>query len=215
MGKQEVISAAERLFGTRGYDITSMREIAEAVGIKAGSIYAHVESKQEILFTIVSRASEDFLEAARPLRDMDTPAEERLEEAMRRHLNLIANKLDAATVFFHEWRSLSATQRNIARDQRREYEDIFVGIIEDGVREGTLRTDNPSLAAIGVLSILNWSYHWFDPTGPYSADELAKHFAGLVFNGLRSGDTVKSAMPGDALDPCRGLVNATHRGGEA
>lgn len=184
MGRHEIVHAAELLFSERGYAGTSMRDIADAVGIKAGSLYAHIDTKQDLLFGIISEASDRFLEGVEDVVSAPGSASERLAEAMRRHLLLIAEQLDGARVFFHEWRSLNEEQREKMLDKRRRYEQHFVDLIEEGVRDGHFSTNDSKLAATALMSLLNWSYTWLQPSGPMSPEQVADFFAEFALRGL-------------------------------
>lgn len=201
MGKAEITSAAETLFGERGYASTSMRDIADHVGIKAGSLYAHIDNKQDLLFDIIDGASDRFLTGLEEVVDGPGSAQERLVEAMRRHLELITLQMDGAKVFFHEWRSLSDDQRTTVLEKRVRYQHHYVVLIEQGVAEGAFETDDPRLAATVVLSILNWSYTWLDPHGPMTPDEVAAFFSDFALKGLAVSAPPKRAAPGPRRSP--------------
>lgn len=184
--REQILATAVQLFSARGYHATSMRDIAEALGLQAGSLYVHIEGKEELLFEIVDRGADQFLAAVAPVAAAPRPAPERLREAMRAHLRVMARHLDTATVFFHEWRFLDAGRRQRILAKRDRYEQLFRAIVADGVREGSLRPVDVPMAARAVLSMVNWFYHWYRPEGPLSADEVADRFADLVLHGLQA-----------------------------
>jgi AcrR family transcriptional regulator len=116
----EILSAARSLFSTKGYAATSMRDIANAVGLQPGSLYAHMAAKEDLLSTILTEAGDRFLRTVVPLLDApDVPAAERLQQAIQAHVRVVAENLEEATVFFHEWRSLSGNRRTAALKTRR------------------------------------------------------------------------------------------------
>lgn len=185
MGKLEIVEAAGLLFSERGYDTTSMRDIAKRVGVKAGSLYSHIENKQELLYIIVNGVSDRFLAAIEPLVSSSEPAEERLREVVHRHLRLMVDHLDVATVFLHERRGLSPDQHAEVLAKRHRYEASVVQIIEQGMADGVFETSNSKLAGTTLLSILNWSYTWYDPRGKRTPDEIADFVADFVIRSLR------------------------------
>src|SRR3712207_6495373 len=105
--KEQILQTAGSMFSRLGYHGTTMRDIARELNIQGGSLYAHIESKEDVLWAIVERAAEQFLTAARPLAALDAPAGDRLRAMVRAHVDVVARNLDDATVFFHEWRFLS------------------------------------------------------------------------------------------------------------
>lgn len=183
----EILEVAEALFSRKGYHNTSMQDLGEAVGVQRGSLYAHIRSKEELLLAIVDRGADEFLQALLPLEEMDAPPEERLKEAMRRHAGVIARHLQAATVFFHEWKFLEGTARQRILEKRDRYEGIYRTILEDGVRQGAFRPHDTHLAATLVLSAGNGLYQWYRPDGPLSAEAIADQYADIVLSGLQPG----------------------------
>ena len=188
--REQILEAAMELFSGKGYHATSMRDIAERLGIQAGSLYVHISGKEELLYDIVDRAAEQFLEAARQAeeaaRARGAGAEERLRTAVRAHLEVMAANLDTATVFFHEWKFLDPQRRAQIKAKRDAYESVFRRIVADGVAEGAFRPVDVRLAALAVLSLCNWFYQWYSPQGPLSASEIADRFVDLLLGGLRA-----------------------------
>ncbi|MBX5476563.1 MAG: TetR family transcriptional regulator [Clostridia bacterium] len=185
--RADVVSAARRLFSRKGYHATSMQDLGEALGVQRGSLYAHIDSKEELLYEIVREGADAFLEALRPVVERPAPAAEKLRAAYRAHVGVIARRLDAATVFFHEWRFLGPERRADVLARRDAYEGLWRRIVEEGVASGEFRPVDAKLAAIWLLSSANWLYQWYRPDGPSSAEEIADQFATLALNGLGAG----------------------------
>src|ERR687895_661943 len=87
--KERILEEAARLFGRRGYHATSMRDIGEATGLLAGSLYAHIASKEDLLYEVVVQAAHQFLGRVEAIRAEEPPAEERLRAAMRAHVSVV------------------------------------------------------------------------------------------------------------------------------
>lgn len=180
--RDEILEAAARLFSERGYHATSMRDLGEATGMLAGSLYAHIDGKEDLLFGIVQRAAESFLTGVEAVRDSDASPEEKLRLAMRAHVAVVAGDPEAARVFHHEWRALSGRRRTEVRRLRRRYEAVWDEIVRDlpGAR------DRRS-ARLLVLSAANWTYTWYRPDGPMSPQQVADRFTDLLLEGLGGG----------------------------
>jgi AcrR family transcriptional regulator len=186
--RAEVVDAAARLFSRRGYHGTSMQHLAEALGLLRGSLYAHIGSKEELLFEVAAQGAERFLERARRAAAADAPAAERLRLFLVAHAETVSEHLDAATVFLNEWRYLSEGPRDAIRSKRDEYEALVRTIVADGVAAGEFRDDvDVRLAARLVLSAGNWMYVWYRPGGELSPAEVGAGFAELVVKGLEEG----------------------------
>jgi AcrR family transcriptional regulator len=177
--RDQILEEAARLFGRRGYHATSMRDIGQATGLLAGSLYAHISSKEDLLHRIVLEAAHTFLEGLEAIRAEDLTPEDRLRKAMRAHVAVVAADVDAAWVFNHEWKALTGERREEIRRLRRRYERLWDGI----VRELPGAAD-PRFARLLVLSAANWTYTWYRPDGPLSPDEVADRFTDLLLAGL-------------------------------
>jgi AcrR family transcriptional regulator len=182
--KDQIYEVAERLFSERGYHGTTMREIARELEIEGASLYSHISGKQALLYEIVLRGSEQFLQAARAAYELAEPARVRLYELMRRHLAIMAESTPRAIVHFHEWRHLDAERQAVIRGRRDEYEGYVRQIIRSGVASGEFVPSDERLVSLQVLSLLNWTYQWYTPGGTWNAHVLANHFFDLLMRGL-------------------------------
>lgn len=184
--KEEVLAAAIDLFSRKGYHATTVREIADAVGILSGSLYAHVASKEELLYEAVVEASARFHDAIAPIARRQGPAGERLREAMAAHIRVVAESPAAATVFLHEWRALSPQRKAAAVAHRRAYEELLAHIIQQGVDAGEFGRFDARFIRLLVLSAVNWVYQWYSPDGPLSPEEVADRFYAIISEGLKA-----------------------------
>ena len=184
--REQIYRVAGRLFSERGYHATSMRDLAAELGIQGGSLYAHISGKEELLIEIVNRAARQFDEALFSLRAEDLPPQNKLREAMSRHLGVIAENMESATVFFHEWQHLSAAPLAAVIAWRDGIEAFYRELIAEGVRAGVYRPDlNIRMAATLVLSSVNWAYTWYRPGGPLSPLDVAVSFEEMLLGGLQ------------------------------
>lgn len=181
--RAEIVSAAGRLFSEAGYHVTSMRDLARAVNLQGGSLYAHIESKEDVLWEIVNAAADLFLAGAAAVSE-ELPPAERLARLIDAHLSVMAREIRHATVFFHEWRFLSPERRAQVQSRRDEYESYFMRVIQEGAERGVFQIESPRLATLFVLSALNWTYQWYDPAGKLAPDELARQYTGMILNAL-------------------------------
>lgn len=183
--KDQIVAAAKELFHTKGYHATSVRDIADALGILSGSLYAHISSKEDLLYAIADEAADQFVAEVTPLLTASGSAAERLQLAMRKHMQVIADHLSTASVFFHEWRSLEPDRREAINEKRQRVEAVFRQLVDEGIASGEFGQVDPKFAALLVLSALNWSYQWYSPDGPLGPEEIADKYAELVLTGLR------------------------------
>jgi AcrR family transcriptional regulator len=180
--RAELGRTAARLFAERGYHGTSMGDIAEAMGVQKASLYSLTGSKQQLLYDTVRTGAEAF-HAALDAVDEDAHAVERIRQALRGHLRVVAEQVDAATVFTREWRYLEGELREEFVGERRRYEERWRDLFRDGVERGELRVDlRPSDAALLVLSAANWAYTWLQEGA--DTDALADRFTAIVVDGI-------------------------------
>ncbi|MDR6226756.1 TetR/AcrR family transcriptional regulator [Desmospora profundinema] len=186
--KEKILEQASRLFRTKGYHATTIRDISEASGMLSGSLYAHIQSKEDLLFEITDRGAERFLSSLAPIVDSDAPPEEKVRRALAVHMRVIADNLEAATVFFHEWKALSDERRAVIQAKRDEYEGMWARLLAEGRRQGRFQMVDEKSARLLILSAANGVYQWYAPDGEWSAEQVAERFARLLLDGLVTGE---------------------------
>ncbi len=185
--RTELTREAARLFAERGYHGTSIGDLAKALGVQKGSLYAHIDSKQDLLYEAMSEGARAFHAALDAIPD-DQPATDRIRLALRAHLRVVAEQLDVATVFIREWRYLEGDRAAEFLAERRRYEERFRALFREGRELGELRTDvDDQAATLLVLSAANWAYTWL-PAGA-DTDELADRFYAILVDGIRGYST--------------------------
>ncbi|MDQ3752873.1 MAG: TetR/AcrR family transcriptional regulator [Actinomycetota bacterium] len=183
--RAELVAAAAQLFSARGYHGTSMQHLGRALGLQRGSLYAHIGSKEELLFDVVDQGAERFLAMARLAASSKGPAASRLRALLVGHVSTAAQHLDAATVFLNEWRYLSPGPRARIQAKRDLYEAVVRAIIADGVASGEFAPGvDAAMAGRLVLSAGNWVYTWYRPDGALSADAIGEQLSDLILDGL-------------------------------
>lgn len=194
--REQIQDVASRLFSERGYHATSMRDLAGELGMQGGSLYAHISGKEALLIEIVGGAARQFDEALFSLRGMDLPADAKLREAMFRHITVVADNMESATVFFHEWKHLSPEAYRQVIAWRDTIDLFYRELVEQGVREGTFRSDlDPRMTAYLILSAVNWSYTWYRPGGQLTPRDVAEQFAAMLLSGLQAPPTAGGERP--------------------
>jgi TetR/AcrR family transcriptional regulator, cholesterol catabolism regulator len=180
----EILEAAKRLFASRGYHATSMRDIAAELDLLGGSLYAHIASKEELLWELVSRAADRFVTDAHAVEQEHPEPRRRLRQLIAAHVDVVTGDPDNAIVFHHEWRCLSPERREVIAAQRREYEGYFRRAIADGAAAGIFHIDDPKFAALLPLSLGNWLYQWYRADGQLSPQEISERFNEMIERAL-------------------------------
>ena len=158
---QAIRDRAVHLFGQQGYTGTSMRDIARAVGILPGSLYAHIASKEALLVEIVDDGIGRFIARIAPhVAGPGTPIE-RLHAMIVSHVEVVAEHPERSLVVFHQWRFLGPDNLPLAISRRREYERYFVDVVEQGIADGSIKPElNPRMTVLTILGALNWTPEW-------------------------------------------------------
>lgn len=183
--RDQLIDVAAKLFSERGYHGTSMQDLAEALGILRGSIYAHISSKEDILFEIVDRGAERFISRLDLIAASGDPADIKITKAITAHIETVTEHLDVATVFLNDWKFLSGPRRAAIAAKRDRYEQLLRQVIADGIRSKHFRKGlDPKFAALQLLSAMNWTYQWYHPGGPLSAKQIGNKMADSILNGF-------------------------------
>jgi AcrR family transcriptional regulator len=184
--RRRIEDVASALFRERGYAATSVRDIARALDVQGASLYAHMTSKEDVLWAIVERAAERFEQAADDAAraTADGGATERLAALVRAHVEVITSDPGAASVFVHEWRSLGAERRAGIAERRDAYEGRVRRVIEDGMAGGEFALTDPAVAAAFVLSAVNGLASWYRPDGRLASDRIADHFVDLALRSV-------------------------------
>jgi AcrR family transcriptional regulator len=182
----ELHAAATRLFRQRGFHATSMQDLGEALGMNRGSLYHYISAKDELLWTILTRALDHLEERVLPILETDAPPADRLTDAIREHLRVAADHADELSLIQIEWRALDRARQAEMIRRRDGYEARWRATLEAGIGDGSLRDFDVRLAGIGILSACNWFTQWYRPGGAASVDEIADAFAELFLGGLRA-----------------------------
>ena len=189
--RQAIEDVASDLFRERGYAATSIRDIARALSVQGASLYAHVTSKEDVLWAIVDRAASRF-EAAAERAEAEAAtrrpgdAAEAVAALVRAHVEVLTGDVDEAGVFVHEWRSLGPERRSDILARRDAYEARFRRHIQDGIAIGAFAITDPAIAAAALLSAINGVATWYDPDGRLPAARIADHLVDLSLRMLSS-----------------------------
>jgi len=197
----QVLRAAAALFRRRRFDRTTMREIAEVVGLTKGSLYHHIRGKQALLYEIIQHTVDRALPKLEEIATMPLPAAERLRQAVHLHIRILAEDRDNVECSIEEGRSLAPEYRDAAIAGRDRYERLIRRIIGDGIRTGEFAPTDVRLAGFALLGMVNWVARWYRPDGEHPASEIAAQFGdyavAMLSPGRRAPDAVLSQR-GDA-----------------
>jgi TetR/AcrR family transcriptional regulator, cholesterol catabolism regulator len=193
--RQEILRTAARLFQQRGYDATSMNDVAAALKLSKGGLYHHFQSKDEILFEIMNHAMEITQDRVlNPVRSIVDP-EERLRALIRLHIEVVLSPRDREiTVMLHENHPLPPALRKRINARKKDYihflENLMAEVQNAEAQKTAQRSHqakskvSPRAAAFALLGMINWIYQWYKPEGNLQAQNLIPQFTDLIFGGI-------------------------------
>ena len=186
--RADVVAAAGRLFAERGYHGTSMRDLGRELGLLGSSLYAHVESKQDLLVEVVEEGARLFQDSADEALVTGGSPGDRLRRLVEGHIDVVLDNQDVVRTFLNEARMLDEEHRGRVIAARDAYEAAFRTVIAEGVADGTFRRDvDPKMASIPILSILNAVERWFRPDGKLDRAGLVDLIVDMAMWGI-AGD---------------------------
>lgn len=170
--KESISSCAARLFRKKGYPATSMRDIADKVGIKAASIYNHYRSKQMVLEELLLDIANRFASGMQTVKHTPATPMEQLAQLIDLHVELAVHHTDASALITGEWVHLEEHTREQYLLLRDQYEADFRQILEQAKSDGHFQGVDTELALFSILSTLRWLYSWYNRNKQYDVDVL-------------------------------------------
>lgn len=185
----ELINVATQVFYEKGYDGASLQDIADRLGMLKGSLYYYIQSKEDLLFDVISAVHKEGLAVIRARSEVAGDPLERLESVIVGHVEHTCRNLVPTAVFLHELSSLPEERRREVLGSEHAYQGVFRDLIEKAQAEGLVRADlDPRLAALSVLGSTNWVYRWFRPGGAFSPEQIGSELAEMAIRGIATED---------------------------
>jgi AcrR family transcriptional regulator len=182
--RDQILRTAADLFGDRGYRATTLDHIAARLGMSKASLYTYFRAKEEILAAISRETIERFTRELGLVLGSDLSPDERLRRMVREHVRFVIAHRSFLTVFFGEEANLPPRLGRALAAQKDRYDKGVESVIADGIRRGVFRAVPPRLVVFGLLGMVNWTYKWYNPRGPWGAEDIASAFLSMVEGGL-------------------------------
>jgi len=175
--EDEILAAAARIFREKGYHGTSVRDIAESVGLLKGSLYHYIRSKEELLARLFDGALEGTVRELETIARSEASASDRLRDMVEAYVRAVTTNLDAVGLYLREWRSLPAPELSRLRAKRHALRALFEDVVAEGVRKREFAAGDEKIATLAILGMCNWIFEWYRPRGRVRPEELAKELA--------------------------------------
>ncbi len=190
--QKEILARSARLFRKKGYAATSIRDIADAVGMKSASLYNHIKSKQDILQRLLLPIAKIYVTSIDRVNDSNLPAIKKLEQIIRDQIIITIENPDAVSLVPDQWFFLenNEAEKNNAYDAyiqlRNYYEKIFLKIFQEAIDEGDLKPVHIEIACFSILSTLRRLYSWFARHRTIDQKILEQELIMNLLGGLRT-----------------------------
>ena len=180
----EVYRTAAAIILQKGYDATSVSDIANALGITKAGLYHYIHGKTQLLFDIMQYGLDELeREVAAPAKKNADP-EERLRFMIGTHARIVTRGNGAVTILVDEARALTTAQNRLIARRKRAYFDYMRATLQELQAKGKLRDVNVTVAAFGILGTINWLSRWVQLDGTLDENQIAQQIVDIAFNGL-------------------------------
>jgi AcrR family transcriptional regulator len=182
--REGILEAAAKIFSEKGYNATSMQDIADAVHLQKASLYHYFSSKQEILGDILDHALDLINNHLEQVLEQPLTPDEKMRQAMVSYFQTIAENQSLAAVLLMEMKSLDPELKARQAPLREKFEGIWKDLIDEGRQKEVFNHFDPSITGRAILGVMNWSVTWYHRDGTRTAKEIANLFADLILHGL-------------------------------
>jgi len=183
--KDVIVRKAATLFREKGYKAASMRDLAEAVGVEAASLYNHIKSKSELLHELVFSVANKFVLKMDEIESENISSLEKMEKLLRFHITEMIHNYEEVYVSDREWKHLSDPYLSNYQNQRRVYRKRIAAIIEEGIRNKEIKTIDAPTVVLIFLHAVSGIESWHRSTKKITATELEQNIVTILIDGLK------------------------------
>lgn len=184
--KEVIIDQAARLFHEKGFAATSMRDLAEKVGVEAASLYNHIQSKSEILQEICFKVANEFMSMLDEVDSNEEKSIRKVEALLRFHVRQMVNHYENVYVSDREWKHLTDPYLSNFQNQRRTYRKRFAAIIEEGIRLNEIKPIDAPTAVLIILHAVSGIESWHRSRKKITAELLEENMVMILVDGLKA-----------------------------
>lgn len=182
--KSDIVNISAKLFKEKGYSAVTMRDIAQALDIKAASLYNHIKSKQEILALMVIGIAEEYTHTIRNIEISNETAIQKIEKVIQLHIDITVRNPDALASLNNDWMHLPDGDLQYFLQMREEYEDIFRRVVKKGITDGEIKNSNPEVIIFSILSTIRTLYLWYGKKKEFTAATMKANLSRILLHGI-------------------------------
>ncbi len=181
--KEEIVRVAAKLFKEKGYSAVTMRDLAKAMGIKAASLYNHINSKQDILNAIIISLAEEFTDGMKLIQSSQNTCIGKLKAIIELHVRISSKNIYGMASLNNDWMHLDG-QLDYYQKLRIDYEDDFRAILKDGIESGGILNVKPDVMMFSILTTLRSLYIWIPKKEDLNLEELSHTLNQILIKGI-------------------------------
>ena len=182
--REQILQAALEAFHTKGYGQTSMRDLAEAVGMSVAGMYHYFAAKDDLLYAIIEAGVDRLLAELEAARDSAETPEARIRAMLAATVRVVVENRNEVRVLAENADKLPPERRESIRARQREGGLMLRAELERMQAAGQMKAINPNVATFALNGMANWIYFWYDPGGPMGVEALTDQLAEVFFHGI-------------------------------
>lgn len=183
--REVIIEKAAHLFKEKGFKASSMRELADSVGVEAASLYNHISSKNEMLSIICYDVANRYMQKMEEVEALSISIIEKIETLLRYHIQGMLTKFEQVYVSDREWKHLQEPYLDNFKSQRKVYRKRFAALIEKGIKQKEIKKIDAPTAVLILLHAVSGIESWHRSNAKISGNELEENMVTILVNGLK------------------------------
>lgn len=181
----EVVSAATRVFNAKGYEATTIQDIADELGILKGSVYYYITSKEDVLYEVLAEVHRSGFEAALEATEIEGDPLDKIRSFVTALSQFNAENRLRMAILLRELRSLSTQRRKQIAGERDQYERILRELIVEGQKGGLVTNDvDPKIVTFAIMGMINTIHQWYKPSGGLKPAAIGQMYAELAVRAI-------------------------------
>ena len=181
--QEEIIRVAAKLFKEKGYSAVTMRDLAKAMGMKAASLYNHINSKRDILNAIIISLAEEFTSGMQSIQSTDDSCIEKLKKVIQLHVKISSQNIYGMASLNNDWMHLEE-KLDYYQKLRSDYENDFRSILNAGIASGEIVNVKPDVMMFSILTTLRSLYIWIPKKEDINLNDLSNTLSQILINGI-------------------------------
>jgi len=182
--RKEICGTATRLFVEKGFEKTTIRDIAREAGINSSSLYYYFEDKEAVLYEILIDIMDNSLEQLREIEQRKISRREKMYDVIKLHTRIYGVEAMRMALIVHNQKSISPEHWDEFRSKQKEYVKIVAGILSGMKKRGEIRDFNPMVCTFALFGMIQGSSRWYNPGGRIKPDQLSDMFTEIITKGV-------------------------------